>query len=52
MVAPAESLYEGVRWQVPQQKAPPERGFAKCARVDSNHHGLLVHKALNLSWGA
>jgi hypothetical protein len=30
-----------------QRKDPPERVFSQCARVDSNHHGLLAHKALN-----
>jgi hypothetical protein len=30
-----------------QRKDPPERVFSQCARVDSNHHGLVVHKALN-----
>jgi hypothetical protein len=30
-------------------KKPRVRGFSQCAREDSNLHGLLVHKALNLA---
>jgi hypothetical protein len=32
-----------------KRESPALRGFPKCAREDSNLHGLFVHKALNLA---
>src|SRR5581483_530439 len=43
------ALHPGSPGDEGQQKSPAMRGFSQCAREDSNLHGLLVHKALNLA---